>query len=818
MNCFNQTCYQTAFYHSGALNFSLKAISPTDNIDFIHHWVTQDYASFWGMGEQSLSEVSSFYHRFFDRVDANAYLGYLDNRPMFLLEVYNPATDSIAKSYQVKQGDVGMHILLSPPEIKIDGFSLQVMQFVISFLFAEPEVKRIVVEPDFRNHKIHRLNRLVGFKHTKKVVINKKTALLGFLDEQNFLQSLPKTPASPNLKSYNKQLPSEYLQLRPWSKVNRQLIAKMLSEFKHERLIGFDLMETSSDNNYRLTINSKIHYQFIANSFMLEHWLVDSDSILKFESGVPAAADAVQLIIELNSILRIPDKFLPTYLEEIASTLYSSSYKELNHRTPVSTLVDEDFQTIESAMTEGHPSFVANNGRIGFSMNDYLDFSPEVGNPIELYWLAADRERANFSSSSTTNYQEFIDNEFDLSTIEFFHQKLAENNLAPENYYFIPVHPWQWKNKIVQIYAGDLATNKLVFLGSCGEKYQAQQSIRTFYNLTDRNKSYVKTALSILNMGFVRGLSADYMQVTPAINDWVYDLINRDCIFKDHGFQVLREYASVGYRKTNFQSENLNKSVYNKMLACLWRENPAIDLAKNQKLITMASLLHLDNSGSSFAAELITRSGLPATEWIAEYLNSYFYPLLHCFYHYDLVFMPHGENLILKVESYRVVGVYMKDIGEEVCLLNSSQELPEEVERIKVDMADDIAILSIFTDVFDGFFRYLSAILVKAGHLSEFDFWKQVAETVHQFKQNNPQLKEKFDRYDLFCNQFKHSCLNRLQLANNRQMVDLLDPVKALQFVGNLVNPIAQFNDYENNKTVAMGSSKQDLLSLECEI
>jgi hypothetical protein len=36
---------------------------------------------------------------------------------------------------------------------------------------------------------------------------------------------------------------------------------------------------------------------------------------------------------------------------------------------------------------------------------------------------------------------------------------------------------------------------------------------------------------------------------------------------------------------------------------------------------------------------------------------------------------------------------------------------------------------------------------------------------------------------------FTLSCLNRLQLRNNRQMVDLTDPSGALQFAGTLPNP-----------------------------
>ncbi|WP_198511788.1 IucA/IucC family C-terminal-domain containing protein, partial [Bacillus subtilis] len=33
------------------------------------------------------------------------------------------------------------------------------------------------------------------------------------------------------------------------------------------------------------------------------------------------------------------------------------------------------------------------------------------------------------------------------------------------------------------------------------------------------------------------------------------------------------------------------------------------------------------------------------------YLTCYLSPLLHCFYQHDLVFMPHGENLIMLLEN-----------------------------------------------------------------------------------------------------------------------------------------------------------------------
>jgi siderophore synthetase component len=50
-----------------------------------------------------------------------------------------------------------------------------------------------------------------------------------------------------------------------------------------------------------------------------------------------------------------------------------------------------------------------------------------------------------------------------------------------------------------------------------------------------------------------------------------------------------------------------------------------------------------------------------------------------------------------------------------------------------------------------------------------------------------------FARHDLFAKDFPLSCLNRLQLRNNQQMLDLADPSGGLQMAGRLGNPLARF-------------------------
>lgn len=577
-----------------------------------------------------------------------------------------------------------------------------------------------------------------------------------------------------------------------WAIANRLLVRKALAEFSHERLLrpaslGKGLYVLTCDDDF-------VQYRFAATIGKLDHWRIDADSITRSRAGQELPLDAVDLIIELREQLGLSERVLPTYLEEITSTLASTAFKLSRPAMSAVDLAKADFQAIERGMTEGHPCFVANNGRIGFDVDEYPSFAPEAGRPVRLVWVAARRERATFTSSRDLDYPGLVQGELGAEVLGRFHEVLAERGLELDEFLLIPVHPWQWANRLAVTFAGELAKENLVFLGSGDDDYQAQQSIRTFFNTSAPHRHYVKTALSVLNMGFLRGLSAEYMRDTPAINDWVADLVADDPVLAGTGVAVLRERAAIGYHHDQFGAVCAKGSPYLKMLAALWRQSPVPLLAPGERLATMASLLHVDDAGNSLVEALIAGSGLTAAEWVRRYLDAYLVPLLHCYYRYDLIFMPHGENIILVLDEAGVPQrVILKDIGEEVAVMSDDLPLPPSVERIRAKVSAEITILSIFTDVFDCFFRFLASQLDTSGTLTENEFWAIVADRVLTYQKSRPELAQRFATEDLFADEFALSCLNRLQLRDNQHMVDLADPAGALQIVGTLANPLAPY-------------------------
>jgi siderophore synthetase component len=339
-----------------------------------------------------------------------------------------------------------MHILIAPSEHPITHFTWAAFTVLMDFMFSNPAVRRIVVEPDITNEKIHALNERAGFQYQKVIQLSNKTAHLAFCTKESYQAALRNHAVTTSPKQV-----VAHLQAGLWAKVNRLHLCKAISEFAHELLIQPELESTAAGwGHYVLrTDNHAIDYRFRAQRLSLDHWFIDKNSLQKWLDGKLADLDSLTFILEIRSRLAIDPAILPTYMEEINSTLYGSAYKHCKKTATVVELIAADFQTVEAAMMEGHPAFLANNGRIGFDANDYYAYAPEAAAPIQLVWLAVHKSKATFACADDVSYSQLLAQELGLAVIAKFTQILAARGLNSDDYWLMPAHPWQWYNKLV---------------------------------------------------------------------------------------------------------------------------------------------------------------------------------------------------------------------------------------------------------------------------------------------------------------------------------------------------------------------------------
>lgn len=179
-----------------------------------------------------------------------------------------------------------------------------------------------------------------------------------------------------------------HLQPEVWAHVNRHLVRKAISEFSHELVLTPEHVGPAACagfGHYRLPVpGAAIEYRFDAQPMALRHWRIDAASIRRLDGARELPLDALDFVIEFKDVLGLRPEMLPVYLDEISSTLYGAAYKHTKGNPTSAQLADADYQTIESSMTEGHPGFVANNGRLGFDAADYRAYAPEAGAPFAI--------------------------------------------------------------------------------------------------------------------------------------------------------------------------------------------------------------------------------------------------------------------------------------------------------------------------------------------------------------------------------------------------------------------------------------------------
>lgn len=180
-------------YRDAETGFSFLPLRLPQEGALLHRWFIEPRARFWLMQDKSEAEVRAAYQAMLDSGHATPYLGWRDGRAQFLAECYDPAFDRIREFYPVQPGDLGMHIFIGPAARPQPGFSRGVFFALMRFMFRHLAARRIVVEPDADNHKIHALNRSAGFVYERQVQFPEKIAALAFCTRRDFDQATAAT-------------------------------------------------------------------------------------------------------------------------------------------------------------------------------------------------------------------------------------------------------------------------------------------------------------------------------------------------------------------------------------------------------------------------------------------------------------------------------------------------------------------------------------------------------------------------------------------------------------------------------------------------
>ncbi|MBO0898405.1 acetyltransferase [Cellulomonas sp. zg-ZUI22] len=168
----------------------LDRVVPERDALTLHHWLTHPASAFWQMTELGLDEVLAYQQRLAASTDEHAWIGRVDGRPTFMVETYDPSRVLLKGLYRARAGDVGMHLLVAPPQgAPLHGLTDAVMAATMRFCFETLRAQRVVVEPDVRNTAIAVKNAAAGFRVVREIDLPGKRAALSVCTREDFAAS-----------------------------------------------------------------------------------------------------------------------------------------------------------------------------------------------------------------------------------------------------------------------------------------------------------------------------------------------------------------------------------------------------------------------------------------------------------------------------------------------------------------------------------------------------------------------------------------------------------------------------------------------------
>ncbi|WP_256789983.1 IucA/IucC family protein [Frankia sp. AvcI1] len=521
-------------------------------------------------------------------------------------------------------------------------------------------------------------------------------------------------------------------------------------------------------------------------------------------SGAAAADDPVRFLRDAQPLLGWPDPVVADVVRDLLAT-QSADQRLLATASPAASLAGLSFVALEGHQS-GHPCLVANKGRLGFGAAASR-FTPEARSPFRLRWVAAHPtigrcwdiastgpDHPDESTMDRSGNAALVRAELDSATRAQFADVLGRALVAAappgdaparasqppsptapptaaEDYVWLPVHPWQWENVIVPLFAAELATGLLVPLGEGPDRYLPLQAVRTLANIDRPERRNVKLALMIRNTLVWRGMSAADAAAGPAVSRWLLDLRDADPFLREvTGVLPLPEVAGAAVGHGVYDAIPGAPYRLHELLGVIWRDPVERHLVDGEQARSLASLLTIGSDGRSLTAELVARSGQSAHDWLAALFAALLPPLLHYLYRYGVAFTPHGENIICIFDAeQRPRRIAVKDFGADIELVDGDfperAGMPAQAAAYCRRWPGPLLAHSVLSAVFAGHFRYFSVLAADHLQVEEGEFWRLVRAAVDGYHARFPQLRDRFREIDLLTPRFDRVCLNREQLA-----------------------------------------------------
>lgn len=578
----------------------------------------------------------------------------------------------------------------------------------------------------------------------------------------------------------NKNFYTEAINSSSYEVVKRRALRQLIESMLFENILTHN-RQTLADGSVEFTIlgadANGDEVRYICKGAITESYgrIRLHNSVIRQvgKSGLEAPSIALFLAETGQKFEHDEEKF-SAFIAELNNTVAKDcAAHQFNSGASIDNL--STYDDFESAVINGHLYHPCYKSRIGFNLQDSEAYGNDFHLSVNLFWIAIRKNQVQIHTGRNINFDSLIATEIGNEICEKFKEKIVKKQRKIEDYIFLPVHPWQWREKIVLEYVDEIACHDLIPLGFHPDNYSPQQSLRSLSNQTKKNAYTVKLALSIINTSADRLLSPHNVANSAIVSDWLDGLLKNDNYLKKTlDFSFIKEVAGIYDDRTHLPPA-LQKRRFG-IIGTIWRESIHQHLRLGDFAIPATALCYVDTKGQAITDSWIASHGLHF--WVTQLLDVLLTPFMHLLYAHGIGFEAHAQNTILIFRDGLPTRVAVRDLPGGIRFCRDYLQDPDACptlydapnyrltpgERSVLDATTNEVVWYLHDAIFFVHVAEIAHFFHFRYGLPELQFWKLVSDTILRYQEKFPELQSCFQSFDLFQPEIRISQFSRRKI------------------------------------------------------
>ncbi|GEN70670.1 GNAT family N-acetyltransferase [Chryseobacterium lathyri] len=178
------------YFQKDDVTVTMRPVDLDIDLEMLHEWFNREHAiKIWQMN-WPINELETYYRLMLPGDEAHSYIVMSNGEPTCNIEVYWPCRDIVGDYYDVLPTDYGTHQFIAPTDPKKKYVSPST-QSMVDYVFAQPEVGKMVGEGSVDSLASMMNKAHVGFKVDKVIEMPHKKANLNFCYREWYWEKFP---------------------------------------------------------------------------------------------------------------------------------------------------------------------------------------------------------------------------------------------------------------------------------------------------------------------------------------------------------------------------------------------------------------------------------------------------------------------------------------------------------------------------------------------------------------------------------------------------------------------------------------------------